>query len=139
MCASEVLEDHEMGRVIGNRLAAWPEIKLGILFGSMRRGQEVAASDLDLGVDAGRRLSANEKIALIEDLAELSGRPVDLIDLASAGGVILRQIVTTGKVVHCTDRHLYAELIKKMLFHEADWMPYRSRILAERREAWIGV
>ena len=84
-------------------------------------------------------LTAEEKTVLIESLAVISGRPVDLIDLQVAGGVILHEALTRGKLIYCSDRALYGEIIKKMLFDQTDMMPYRERILAERRREWIGV
>jgi hypothetical protein len=32
----------------------------------------------------------------------------------------------------------YADLIRRHLFDQADFLPYRRRILAERRRGWIG-
>ncbi len=123
---------------IAQQLARRSAIKLGILFGSVGRGQARAHSDLDLAVAADHPLEASEKVALIEELAQLTGRPVDLVDLQLAGGLVLQEILTKGKRIYCTDSHVHAELIKRMLFNEADFMPYRDRILAERRKAWIG-
>ncbi len=123
---------------IAQQLARRPAIKLGILFGSVGRGQARAHSDLDLAVAADHSLEASEKVALIEELAQLTARPVDLVDLQLAGGLVLQEILTKGKRIYCTDSHVHAELIKRMLFNEADFMPYRDRILAERRKAWIG-
>ena len=76
-------------------------------------------------------------MALIGDLALEIGRPVDLIDLNSVGEPLLGQIVTGGRRLMGSDTH-YAELIRKHLYEQADFMPYRSRILAERRRRWIG-
>jgi len=123
---------------IAQQLARHPQIKLGILFGSVGRGQARVHSDLDLGVAADRPLDVSEKVALIEELAQLSSRPVDLVDLQLAGGLVLQEILTKGKRIYNRGSHIHAELIKKMLFDEADFMPYRDRILAERRKAWIG-
>jgi len=122
---------------IAQRLARHPQIKLGILFGSVGRGQGRADSDLDLAVAAGSPLDASAKTALIEELAQMTGRPVDLVDLHLAGGLVLQEILTKGKRIYCTDSHVHAELIKRMLFNGTDFMPYRDRILAERRKAWI--
>jgi hypothetical protein len=52
-------------------------------------------------------------------------------------GPILQQVLTQGKRIYCTDRMLYAALIRTMLFNQSDMMPYYDRILAERRQAWI--
>lgn len=124
---------------IADWLAEQDMIELAILFGSLSRGQENWDSDIDLAVAGESSLSAEEKMHLIEGLVEIVGRPVDLIDLHEVRGTILHQILTTGTLVYCRDHQLYAELIKQMLFDQADFMPYRERILAERREAWIGV
>ncbi len=118
-------------------LAHHPKVKLAIIFGSLSTGKANADSDLDLAVAAIEPLTLNEKQDLIGELAQLSGRPVDLIDLKSAPLTISHQVLTKGKLFYCLDRRLYAELIKKMLFDQADMMPYRERILAERRDAWI--
>ncbi len=123
---------------IAQQLARHPQIKLGILFGSVVRQQARFDSDLDLAVAADRPLGMGEKVALIEELAQLTSRPVDLVDLQLAGGLVLQEVLTKGKRIYNTDRHLHAELIKKMLFNEADFMPYRNRIIAARRKAWIG-
>lgn len=123
---------------IARNLAAYPDIRLAILFGSLARGRARTDSDLDLAVAGSRPLRAQEKRTLIEGLALVTGRPVDLIDLRSVDGLILAQVLTTGNIILCADRTLYATLIKKVLFNNADMMPYHRRILAERRKAWIG-
>ena len=123
---------------IARLLASYPTIKLGILFGSLAEGRTNPASDLDVGVAATVALHAALKTTLIESLAEISGRPVDLIDLRVVSGPILQQVLTRGKLIYCSDRALYAELIRTMLFNQSDMMPYYERILAERRKVWIG-
>lgn len=124
---------------IAKYLAAYPDIQLAVLFGSLARGRARAHSDLDLAVAGSRVLRTEEKRTLIEGLALVAGRPVDLIDLRSADGLILAKVLTTGRILLARDRALYAALIKKVLFDDADMMPYHRRILAERRKAWIGV
>lgn len=114
------------------------DIKLAILFGSLSRGQDRTDSDLDLAVAGDAPLDSRQKERLIEALALALGRPVDLVDLRSAGLPILTEVLTKGKLVYCTDRALYAEFIKRMLFDNADFAPYRKRILEERRKSWIG-
>jgi predicted nucleotidyltransferase len=112
-------------------------MRLGILFGSLAKGRATPESDLDLAVLMDVPLSAETKMALIGDLSQAVGRPVDLIDLRVAGEPLLGQILKHGVRLLGSDAD-YAELIKRHLFDEADFMPYRRRILAERRQAWIG-
>lgn len=59
------------------QLARHPQIKLGILFGSLGRRQARFDSDLDLAVAADHPLDMDEKRALIEGLAQAVSRPVD--------------------------------------------------------------
>ena len=64
-------------------------------------------------------------------------RAIDLIDLSVAGEPLLGQIVRHGKRLMGSDE-AYGKLISRHLMDQADFMPYRNRILAERRAAWIG-
>lgn len=112
------------------------EVQLVILFGSLATGKWDKESDLDIAVDAGRHLMVNEKISLIEKLAQQTGRPVDLVDIQSIGEPLLGQILRYGKRILGSDRH-YARVLCRHLFDQADFLPYRNRILAERRQAWI--
>lgn len=118
-------------------LARHSEIRLAILFGSMATGEGHHDSDVDLAIDAGQPLEANAKMSLIAEIAESTGRPVDLIDLRTIGEPLLGQILKHGKRLKGQDG-IYAELIKRHLFDEADFMPYYRGILRERRNAWIG-
>ena len=42
-------------------------------------------------------------------------------------------------MVLCKNRTLYAELLRRVAYDEADVMPYYRRILSERRQTWIGI
>ena len=130
-------QDPDFKQAILAAIGTRPGIGLVILFGSLATGRGGADSDLDLAVDAGRRLTAIEKMALISELAGQTGRPVDLVDIRAVGEPLLGQILRHGKRIMGDDTH-YANLIRKHLFDQADYLPYRNRILAERRQAWIG-
>ncbi len=114
-----------------------PQIELAIVFGSLAGGTQRSESDLDIAVDAGRPLSAEDKARLISELAGRIGRAIDLVDLQTAGEPLLGQIVKHGSRIHGSNA-AYAKLIIKNIFDTADFLPYRERILRERRQAWIG-
>lgn len=118
-------------------LSAFPQIELAVLFGSFARGQQRPDSDIDIAVSAQRPLTADETIALIEALAEQTGRAIDLVDLRVVGEPLLGQIVRHGRRLFGSDS-AYGQLISRHLFEQADFMPYRNRLLAQRRAAWIG-
>ena len=113
------------------------DLRLVILFGSLASQRATPGSDLDLAVLMQAPLSADDKMALIAELAQAVGRPVDLIDLDATGEPLLGQILKHGVRLHGSDRD-HGELIKRHLFEVADFLPYRRRILTERRRAWIG-
>lgn len=127
----------DLNNRIRHVLAQHGGIRLAILFGSLAKGRATPESDLDLAVLMDAPLSAEVKMALIGDLSQAIGRPVDLIDLRVTGESILGQVLKHGVRLLGSDTD-YAELLKRHLFDEADFMPYRRRILAERRRAWIG-
>ena len=118
-------------------LAGFPELILALVFGSVAKGLQRIDSDLDIAVVAKQTLTADEKIVIISALAEKTGRPVDLVDLKVVGEPLLGQIVQHGRRLLGSDGE-YGRLISRHLFEQADFMPYRNRILAERRAAWIG-
>ena len=117
--------------------AHFPKIALAVLFGSVALGRQRADSDLDIAVSAKQALTGDEKLAMIKALAERTGRPVDLIDLSVVSEPLLGQIVRHGRRVLGSNT-LYGELISRHVFEQADFMPYRTRLLAERRMTWIG-
>ena len=122
---------------IAEALKGFPQLRLVVLFGSVAAGTATAESDLDVAVAADHPLTVEERISLINALAERFGRPVDLIDLSVASEPLLGQILRHGRRILGSDT-LYGELISRHVFEQADFMPYRTRLLAERRMAWIG-
>lgn len=119
-------------------LTHFPMLEMALVFGSVAQGRARMDSDLDIAVSAGRRLlTLDERRDLIEALAGRTGRPVDLIDLQMVGEPLLGQILRHGRRLLGSDG-AYARLLSQHLFDQADFMPYRTRVLAERRAAWIG-
>jgi len=134
----KTLQNKNLKKTILEVISTHPDIRLAILFGSLAMGKGSRDSDLDLAVDAGRPVTLDEKMAIISELAERSGRPVDLVDLHNVGEPLLGQILNKGKRILGSDL-LFGNLLSKHLFEQADFLPYRQRILEERRKAWIGI
>lgn len=112
------------------------EIELAILFGSMATGSYTEKSDIDLAVKKQRPISAQQKIKLIEQIALLTGRAVDLVDLSTVGEPLLGQILKYGKRLLGSDT-AYAEIGLKHVYAQADFVPYIQRTLEERRQKWL--
>ena len=118
-------------------LARQPGLELAIVFGSIARGTEGADSDVDVAVQAARPLNAAAKMALVAELADATGRAVDLVDLRSVGEPLLGQILQHGLRLLGSDE-AQACLLSRHLIDAADFLPYAQRIVDERRRAWIG-
>lgn len=119
-------QDENLTRSILAVLNTQSGIRLAILFGSLAAGREQADSDVDLAVDAGHRLTVGEKLTLVTELAERTGRPVDLVDLHAVGEPLLSQILRHGKRLLGRET-CYADLIRRHLFDQADYLPYRTK------------
>lgn len=125
---------------IREALAGFPDLRIAILFGSLARGEARAGSDIDLAVLAGEPLSSATICEIVGAVAEATGRPVDLVDLvdlARAGEPLLGEILRHGRFVLESDVEARAELARRHIFESTDFLPYRERILAERRRAWL--
>lgn len=122
--------------LLRSAIASYPQIRIAFVFGSMAQGGATQDSDVDVAIAADGPLSSEFKQQLIGRIAAATNRPVDLVDLQTAGEPIRTQVLTKGRLLLCTNRRLYAELIKRMVFDHADFLPYRTRILSERRATW---
>lgn len=111
---------------------------LVVLFGSVASGRASRFSDADLAVMESQPLTADRKMELIERFALVVNRPVDLVDLRTAPGPLLREILTHGRKLLCRDVGLLADLLCRMLFDEADFQPLIRALHARRLQQWIG-
>lgn len=107
------------------------------LFGSVAKGTARAESDLDVAVFANAPLTPRRKQRLIQDLAAVSGRPVDLVELRDAGPVVLASALQGQRMVG-RGSAANAALLSRAWVDAADFLPVRERILRQRRNAWTG-
>ena len=89
------------------------------IFGSAGRGEARADSDLDVAVSFGRPISADLRMALIGLVAEASGRPVDLVDLEVADGLVLSRALA-GREIVCDAVATRTRMARKLLRAEDD-------------------
>jgi len=111
-----------------------PGIKLALLYGSCATGKMRPDSDVDIAVLFDRPLDAGRRMDLVARLGQNLARPVDLADLSSLNGTILRQILCEGRVLIKNDPAAWAALIKRMIYHQADLLPLLQRMLQERQK-----
>ena len=83
------------------------------VFGSAARGEARADSDIDVAVSFGRPMSTDLRTAIIGIIGAVSGRSVDLIDLETAGGLILARALG-GREICCADVATRLRMIAKV-------------------------
>ena len=125
------------GDALRGVLKAFPDLEVAVLFGSLARGDAGAQSDVDLAVRFRKPLAPERKMTLIDALAEVAGRPVDLVDLHRAGEPLLGRILREGILLHGTSSDR-AALVYRHLVDQEDFGPIRRHMLEGRRRAWIG-
>lgn len=122
-----------------DRLAALfysqPDIPFASVFGSVAAETARPDSDVDVAVLIQPPLDAGRKQQLIAQLAEVSGRPVDLVDLHDAGPVVLRSALSGRRLIG-KGGAANAALLSRAITDATDFLPVRERILRQRREAW---
>ena len=118
-------------------LEQFPEVQIAYLFGSAARDQLTSLSDIDVAVAAATKLPLGTRLAMAMQLSKALHREVDLIDLQDVTGEILQQSLCQGIKLLQKDTGLSARLIQRLWFDQADMMPYRRRILAERRKRFL--
>ena len=110
---------------------------LVFVFGSVAKGCANFDSDLDVAYYGKTPLTGQQKMQLIAELGQKTGRPIDLVDLFERPEPLLGQVLTSGRRIKGGDS-VYAELLYRHLVAQADFVPLQNRILVERRAAWIG-
>ena len=118
-------------------LKQFPQVKIAYLFGSAAREQLTSTSDIDVAVAADTTLPLETRLAIATQLSKALHREVDLIDLQDVTGEILQQSLCRGTKLLQKDARVHADLIKRLWFDQTDMMPYRRRILAERRRRFV--
>ena len=133
----DTVKPADIRRCVSSLLAELPEIRIAFLFGSCASGRATASSDIDLAVAADHRLTLDERLELAARVARATRRDADVIDLRAVNGVILQQALCRGVPILVRDKQLFAALMKRMFYNQADYMPYYRRLLAARRKRFL--
>lgn len=123
--------------VLNTVLKKYPEISLGILFGSVINNRLTGESDIDIAISASRPLGHDKLVEVLLDCEKALKRRVDIIDLQTVTGHILQQILCSGNVFLKKSSPILAELIKKMWYNQADMMPYTNMMMKKQVEKFI--
>ncbi|MEE9446045.1 MAG: hypothetical protein V3V19_10325 [Cocleimonas sp.] len=81
-------------------------------------------------------LTKEIKIDLLQSLAELTDKYIDLIDLKTVGEPLLNQIIQHGKQLKGSKQNQIDLSIKNVNMMQ-DFTPYIERTLKQKRERWL--
>ena len=98
---SEAVPDVDALRIV---LEGRDDVRLCYLFGSAASARARRVSDVDVAVLLAGEAAPSTLDHLAEDLQEVTGRSVDLVDLATAPPLLAHQIVSTGTCLVCRNR-----------------------------------
>ena len=118
-------------------LGKFPQIVFATVFGSAASGRITSLSDVDIAIAGERELPYETKIDLCVSLSKALNHEVDLIDLHAVSGLILKEALCSGTIIHRENPAIYAGLLKKMWYNQQDMMPHYRRILKNNCERFI--
>jgi predicted nucleotidyltransferase len=84
-------------RIVQTLQQALPELMAVYGFGSRIQGTATPDSDWDVAVLVPGRVEPVKLWTLAQDLADIVGSPVDLVDLRAASTILQYQVITTGE------------------------------------------
>lgn len=117
-----------------------PEISLGFIFGSVLKQRYFRKdSDIDIGIAGENEFSSVFLLQLNLELSNQFNREFDIVDLNKVSGTILQQVLCTGVLAVNKYPELYAKLLKKMWYDQADVMPNTRFILKYRRDKFLSI
>ncbi len=110
-------------------------VELAFLYGSHAVQKANAESDLDIATSG--VLTVDERLTLAEALSHEFHCEVDLVDLSTAHGALLQEILTRGICVIKRNLPLYDKLIKRMLMEKEDDSRFAAKTTKERIHRWL--
>jgi predicted nucleotidyltransferase len=118
-------------------LEGMPDIGLAIVYGSAVKERMTEKSDIDLAVAGDVPISFERRTEMANTLSKRAGREVDLVDLRQVTGPILREILENGRVILKRSVSLYAEILRKLWYYEADMKPYVDMIIQKQLDRYF--
>ncbi|MEZ5660901.1 MAG: type II toxin-antitoxin system prevent-host-death family antitoxin [Burkholderiaceae bacterium] len=95
------------------------------LFGSVAAGTARPDSDIDIAVSFGKPMTSDLRTALIGLVTDEAGRPVDLIDLETADGLLFIRAMAGTELV-CNSPQTRARMLERLLVAEDDALSARA-------------
>jgi uncharacterized protein len=127
----------EFKQTIKTVLELFPDIYIATIFGSASKGNHKPDSDIDVAVAGDKKLSVERKAQLYLALSNALKCDVDLIDLNQVSGTILKSALCSGEVVIKLSVPLFARILKKLWYNQADMAPHTKMIMEKQIQRFI--
>ena len=115
-------------------LANDPNLDLAMVFGSTAKGTARPHSDIDIAVYPRQPLGHQDLQRLSDQIALVTGRPVDIVDLSKSNGSLLRQILRSGKVLFSKRPGTLGALHQRLLAWQEDFEPALKALFTARQK-----
>lgn len=74
-----------------------------VIFGSYVRGTNTEKSDVDIAFKTNKEIDSQEQFELVQELEEILGKDIDLVNLDKITDVFRYEILMNGKTLYCKD------------------------------------
>ncbi len=109
--------------VIKSVLEKWPEVRLGVLFGSVASGKDRTESDVDVGVVLADKISSMTASTIEVELERALNRTVQTTVLHDASPLLRFEVARNGIVALERTPYLWADFRAKAMLDWWDWEP----------------
>lgn len=99
------------------------DVQLAFAFGSLAANKMRLDSDVDIAILKEQPLALDERIAFMNELAEVTKTDVDLVDLFFEEGLLLKEVVTTGEMLLCKSERALLHLNQRVFSFSEDYEP----------------
>lgn len=99
------------------------DVQLAFAFGSLAANKMRLDSDVDIAILKEEPLTLDERIAFMNELAEVTKTDVDLVDLFFEEGLLLKEVVTTGEMLLCKSERALLHLNQRVFSFSEDFEP----------------
>lgn len=107
-----------------------------VLFGSSVKGAMRSDSDIDIAFLSEKNYDAYEVFMTAQELAAIIKRDVDLMDLSKASTVLKAQIVSSGRVIYCSNEtgrmNFFMKSLKEYAVLNEQRLPVITKIAGRR-------
>ncbi len=110
---------------------------MAIVYGSAARERLTDRSDIDIAVAGNTAINYERMAEIANILSERAGKEIDLVDLRQVSGPILLEILDKGRVILKKSVPLYAEILRKLWYNQADMMPYTNLIMQKQLDRFF--